>query len=70
MVKVLNPEWQVDADHLKEGLYKELAERRWKYGENPDYMFELTVVEFDKGSKGARMFRAPAVMPSSAPTSC
>ena len=56
IVEVLDPEWQVDADHLKEGLHKELAERGWKYGDNPDFMFEVTVVEFDKGSKGARMF--------------
>jgi hypothetical protein len=56
VVKVMNPEWQVDADHLKEGLHQELAARGWKYGDNPDFMFEVTVVEFDKGSKGAVMF--------------
>ena len=56
IVKVRNPEWQVDADHLKEGLHKELAAHGWKYGDNPDYMFEVTVTEFDKGSKGAVMF--------------
>ncbi len=56
LVKVMNPEWQVDADHLKEGLHKELAAHGWKYGDNPDYMFEVTVTEFDKGSKGAVMF--------------
>jgi hypothetical protein len=56
IVKVMNPEWQVDADHLKEGLHKELAAHGWKYGDNPDFMFEVTLTEFDKGSKDARMF--------------
>ena len=56
VVKAMNPEWQVDSDHLKEGLHKELAAQGWKYGDNPDYMFEITVTEFDKGSKGAVMF--------------
>ncbi|MDB4934732.1 MAG: hypothetical protein JWP87_1704 [Labilithrix sp.] len=58
IVKVMNPEWQADADHLKEGLHHELAAHGWKYGDNPDFMFEVTVVDFDKGSKGARMFNA------------
>ena len=58
VVKNTNPDWAEDADHLKEGLHKELSEKGWKYGDQPDYVFEITFVEFDKGSKGARMFGA------------
>jgi hypothetical protein len=61
IVKVMNPEWQVDADHLKEGLHKELAAHGWKYGDNPDFMFEVTLTVFYTGSMGARMFSGAGV---------
>ena len=58
VVNAANAEWRDDADHLRDGLHHELAEHGWPFNPNPDFVFEITFVEFDKGSKGARMFGA------------
>jgi len=50
------PEWSVDADRMKEGLFNQLNEAGWKHGENPDYIFEVTFLSFEKGSGTARAF--------------
>jgi hypothetical protein len=50
------PEWSVDADRMKEGLFHQLAESGWKHADSPDYVFEVTFVSFDKGSGAARAF--------------
>lgn len=56
VVNAKDPDWQTDAGKFKEGLFAALGEIGWKYSEKPDVVFEATWTEFDKGSKGARMF--------------
>jgi hypothetical protein len=57
VVKNPNPEWQKDADALRQGLVDAIAERKWwKYAEQPDVMIQITLTDFDKGNKAARMF--------------
>ena len=56
VVKTSNAEWQADADQLKEGLLNTLAEKGGKYAEGADFVFEVTLVAFDKGNKAERMF--------------
>lgn len=56
VVNAPNPDWQQDAGKFKEGLFAALAQIGWKYSEQPDVIFDITWTDFDKGSKGARMF--------------
>jgi hypothetical protein len=52
-----DPEWQRDADGLRDGLLAAFHEKKWwKPGGEPDATFEITLTDFDKGNKAARMF--------------
>jgi hypothetical protein len=57
VVKNPEPDWQRDADALREGLLTAFADHHWwKQAGAPDVVVEITLTDFDKGNKAARMF--------------
>jgi Domain of unknown function (DUF4410) len=56
-VKNPNPDWQKDADNLRDGLMGAFKDKKWwQSGPTPDATFEITLTAFDKGNKAERMF--------------
>ena len=57
VVKNPEPDWQRDADALREGLLQRISDEKWwKAAPQPDVLVEITLTDFDKGNKAARMF--------------